>query len=174
MHYNTGKKHTLEARKNMSNAQLRKEKMPLETRFWSKVDIKGNDECWEWKARRNHKGYGVFKNKGKSEQAHRIAWKLTHGEIPVGTFILHTCDNPPCNNPSHLWNGTNDDNMKDMVKKNRQAKGEKVRKKLVAEQVIAIRVLLQCDISVSEVAKMYGLNTSTVYDIKHRIYWRHI
>ncbi len=93
----------------------------VEDRFWSKVAI--GDGCWEWRARRNDSGYGQFRLDGKIQHASRVAWVLTHGAIPPETpHVLHNCpdgDNPACVRPSHLWLGTNADNVADKVAKGR-------------------------------------------------------
>jgi hypothetical protein len=72
-------------------------------------------------------GYGQFSCGHRNEiywhRAHRFSWALVHGEIPEGMWVLHRCDNPPCVNPDHLFVGTHEDNMSDMVRKGRQAKG---------------------------------------------------
>jgi hypothetical protein len=101
-------------------------RVPLETRFWSKVDQRGPDECWEWTASRNQFGYGqimlgAYGTGGKARPffAHRIAWELIHGPIETGLFVLHRCDNPPCVNPAHLFLGDQSDNMKDAHAKGR-------------------------------------------------------
>jgi hypothetical protein len=96
-----------------------KRETDIKDRFWSKVAIKGADECWEWKASRYPGGYGKFSIKDRYQQAHRLAWRLSNGEIPSGQNILHKCDNPPCVNPNHLFLGTQTDNMHDMMAKNR-------------------------------------------------------
>lgn len=89
-----------------------------EERFWAKVE-KGPD-CWEWKAFRN-KGYGKFTYNGRMYLAHRLSWILTNGPIPDGLGVLHSCDNPPCVNPDHLFLGTQLDNMRDASNKGRCA-----------------------------------------------------
>lgn len=100
--------------------------MLLSERFWSKVDIRGSDDCWEWKSgKRKGKGYGAFLFNGKNELAHRIAWILAFDGVPEGIYVLHRCDNPGCVNPKHLFLGTHQDNMEDMVAKNRQASGDR-------------------------------------------------
>jgi hypothetical protein len=91
-------------------------------RFWEKVDVRGPDECWEWTASCNKWGYGHFRWNGTMGKAHRVSWELEHGEPPPprgsGLEVCHTCDNPPCVNPAHLWLGTSQENAQD-----RQAKG---------------------------------------------------
>jgi hypothetical protein len=94
------------------------------TGFWHRVDMRAEDECWEWQGPRLPKGYGYLSARGRAgcEYAHRIAWEITNGAIPAGVFVLHHCDNPPCCNPAHLWLGTSGDNNRDAVRKGRQWK----------------------------------------------------
>lgn len=102
-------------------------KPEVSPRFWSKVDVRGDNECWEWQATKNTRGgYGCFKNKredGKFHQgrAHRIALELHLGRfISSQTLVCHKCDNPPCCNPSHLYEGTFANNMQDSYDRNRR------------------------------------------------------
>jgi hypothetical protein len=91
--------------------------------FWSKVRILGKYDCWEWMGYRNHNGYGrlgrVVDGTNVQTLAHRFAWELVNGPVPVDKRILHYCDNPPCVNIEHLWLGTQSDNVQDMLRKGR-------------------------------------------------------
>ena len=85
--------------------------------------VKAEGDCLVWTGSRNYKGYGR-KNMGnkKNYRTHRLNWAYANDqEIPEGMFILHTCDNPPCLLPAHLWLGTHEDNMRDKAEKGRQS-----------------------------------------------------
>lgn len=93
---------------------------PLNERFWAKVAIGAEDECWPWSGAAAAHGYGhVWGEKNKNVGAHRVSWELHNGPIPDGLDVLHRCDNPPCVNPAHLFLGTATDNGRDMVSKGR-------------------------------------------------------
>lgn len=94
------------------------------TRFWSKVDRRGPEECWEWKCGRGDFGYGAFSIKHRNRGAHRVAWVLSNGPIPRGMWVCHSCDNPPCCNPAHLFLGTHQDNEDDKTAKGRRPTGD--------------------------------------------------
>jgi hypothetical protein len=89
--------------------------------FWAKVDK--SDECWIWTGGRSPKGYGIFWWHGKAVRAHRFVWELANRPIPKGFIVCHSCDNPPCCRPEHLFLSTITDNQADKVSKDRQAKG---------------------------------------------------
>lgn len=95
---------------------------PLLERFWGKVNVRGGDECWEWLAgtqNRERGEYGKFWVDGDTVPAHRFAYEISKGPIPEGLFVCHSCDNPKCVRPDHLWVGTNEDNMRDCIEKGR-------------------------------------------------------
>jgi len=96
--------------------------------FWARVDISEDDECWEWKRGKFYDGYGQVKWNGHGTRAHRVAWELIYGPILEGLLVCHTCDNPPCCNPSHLFLGTQKDNIQDAIHKGRMLNEEQRRK----------------------------------------------
>lgn len=103
-------------------------------KFWSWVDIKSDNECWEWTGGKNTTGYGLYSlnspdwlydKTGRTKTqllAHRVSWYLTHGYISVddvNNHVCHTCDNRKCCNPKHMFIGSMYDNVHDMISKGR-------------------------------------------------------
>lgn len=93
-------------------------------RFWDKVTIGTDAECWPWGGHTYHNGYGQISINSHQYRSHRVAFFLTFGRQPIAD-CLHQCDNPPCCNPSHLWEGTVQDNMSDRDRKGRNASGDR-------------------------------------------------
>jgi hypothetical protein len=87
-----------------------------EARFWSYVDRRGLDECWLWQGTMRGP-YGQFKIQGKTKSAHVVAWEIDHNELlPPGIYGLHSCNNPRCVNPQHIYPGTQSENIQTSVK----------------------------------------------------------
>lgn len=92
-----------------------------EERFLSLIDRSpGSTDCWPWRGQLGGGGYGRVHWLGHSLRAHRKAYELLVGPIPSGLHVCHSCDNPPCCNPAHLWLGTDADNLADMRAKGRR------------------------------------------------------
>lgn len=157
-------------------------KKSLEERFWEKVDIGSEDECWMWQAFCHPKGYGKFKMGKSMPNAQRVSWFLSYGEIPDGLFVLHKCDNRACVNPKHLFLGTNDDNMKDMARKNRSTKGKAFHigddhplSKLSSKKVKDIRKMYASGkFTYFDLAKKYGVAFQTIGNVITRKRWKHV
>lgn len=78
--------------------------------------VKKTESCWIWKGKIGNSGYGVFNRK---ESSHRKSYELFKGEVEPGLCVCHTCDNPKCVNPDHLWIGTQKENITDSINKGR-------------------------------------------------------
>lgn len=79
--------------------------------------------CWEWWGTRLQSNYGVVRYQGRYQLVHRVVYRFFKGKIKDGMLVCHTCDNPPCCNPDHLFQGTHQDNSDDMIAKGRQFTG---------------------------------------------------
>lgn len=145
-------------------------------RFWEKVKIGDADECWEWQGAITKRGYGNFRYKNSPVYTHRVAWQLTNGFIPDGKYILHNCDNPKCVNPKHLRVGTQQDNVTDMVKRNRNAKGQKNGMAKLTDEIVLkiIQLWNNSKLTAPQIAKVMGTTKGTIHGIAHREIWRHI
>lgn len=143
--------------------------------FWSKV--RQSDGCWEWTGALNgERGYGVGCFDGKTKGAHRYSYELHNGPIPDGLFVCHRCDNRKCVNPDHLFLGTHQDNMDDMVAKGRDVgmfkSGERnPGAKLTADDVQRLRELAATGVSRIELAADFGISLTQVGKILRGEKW---
>lgn len=148
-----------------------------EQRFWQRIIKNSSDECWQWDGCKNAFGYGTIRAEGKTFLAHRFSFKLAHGKLPNGLCICHTCDNPECCNPKHLFAATHDDNMKDRKRKGhyRDIHGENhPRARLTKQDVNAIRTIFSAgNITKTELAKRYGVSITHIGYIISNKSWNH-
>lgn len=157
--------------------------LSVEHRLAQRVDRSGgSDACWPWIGGGRHVfGYGQLwdPDLGRSEGAHRIAWRLANGPIPMGAAVLHMCDNPPCCNPAHLFLGNQRGNMADMDAKGRRVtpsrKGDRNSvAKLTPEKVRAIRLLRAGGVGPTEIARVFDVNRSTIKNVLSGRNWAHV
>lgn len=147
-----------------------------EVRFWMQVKS-SRDNCWEWLAYKIRGGYGSFRIGRRTYLAHRISYSISNGHVPAGLYVCHRCDNPSCVNPSHLFVGTQTDNMADCARKGRAASraGEfNGNSTLRVSQVLDVRSRVAAGESGASVARLYGVDRSTINDIIRQRTWRDV
>lgn len=147
-------------------------------RFWRFVDMRGPDECWPWKGYCNKKGYGRFRaaKPRRLIHAHRVSFALTNNYDPGDLNVLHSCDFPPCCNGKHLFDGTAQDNVDDMIQKGRykhaDAKGENNgRAVLTIKDVEQIQRLILQRFTNIEIGKYFGVTHSMISAIRRGKAW---
>lgn len=114
----------------------RRHGMSAPDRYADQVDERGPDECWPWTGYRDTRGYGKFHDGNRAINAHRYGYMLRVSPVTDGIEVCHRCDNPPCQNPAHLFLGTRLDNARDMAAKGRT---QRHRLRLTDAQVGEIR-----------------------------------
>lgn len=149
---------------------------PYIDRFWEKINKKSDDECWNWTGAHNSAGYGVYGTPAK--YAHRISYTLHYGKLPRDFFVCHTCDNPSCVNPHHLFRGTSSDNMRDRNIKNRNnlPHGENHHwTKLNEQNIVSIRKFYaDGTLNEHQLADLFGVSIGNISSIINRKSWKHI
>lgn len=155
-------------------------------RFWGKVEVRGESECWPWKGHCKG-GYGQFGIGGKDKSrnhmffATRVAYAISKYDPPSGELVCHTCDNPVCVNPSHLFLGDQSKNMRDMISKgrDRKARGENnANSKLTKESVIEIRRRYRrgkgSGDSAEQLGPEFGVSATQIRLIVAGKFWKHV
>lgn len=145
--------------------------------FWNHVAKGAPDACWNWQKCKTRDGYGRVVLDGKGRLAHRVAYELTKGTIPSGMLICHSCDNPGCCNPAHLWPGTIRDNNIDMFRKGRgvNPKGERhYLTKLTNDDVLAIRAAHAHGETQASISRRYQVSANCIWTIVNYKRWQHL
>lgn len=156
-------------------------------RFRGGMDIRGEDDCWFWLRSCDPQGYGQFQLNGRCERVHRVSWFLENGQIPEFfegscSEICHSCDNPPCCNPRHLFLGNSRINNQDSAVKGRKSyfqpwrKGELNSCALKTEiEVKDIKQLLREGIlNQGEIGVIFGVSSQTINQISTGRRWSHV
>lgn len=154
--------------------------------FWSKV--KKSDGCWEWQGAKRNNGYGW--SWAHRSSTHRVSYEFAVGPIPPGLWVLHHCDNRLCVRPEHLFLGTRQDNIDDMVSKGREARGEQHGSrtkpdrmprgerigtaKLTDAAVRQIRALASQGVTPAEIGRKFGMNRKHIQRVVSRKLWKHL
>lgn len=138
--------------------------IPANQRFDMKHEKREGSDCHWWTANTINSGYGRFDRM----LAHRFSYERHNGKIPKGMCVLHECDNPLCVNPDHLFLGTQQDNIDDMVIKQR------VNSKLIESDVVEIREMLKDGNGENLIAEKYGVTRSTINKVKLGRTWSHV
>lgn len=146
-----------------------------ERRFWSKVKIGTQSECWPWIGGGFRNGYGSVTYLAKKRIAHRLAYFFTYGPFNQSLDCCHKCDNPSCCNPNHLFLGSAKENMADCLKKGRCKRASGVnngKSKLTKEQAMEILSDLQCSRAHrKELADKFGVTYSCICHVIYGDTW---
>lgn len=153
--------------------------IPLLDRFWEKVDKRGPDECWPWLGAINGNGYGTTWDQDKRRiiNASHVALLTLGIVVPPGMCALHSCDNPPCVNPSHLHVGTKGENNKEKALRGRSRSvprdgANNPSAKLTAEDVVIIRSMRASGSLLKEIATKFGVTSTNICYIVNGKKWR--
>lgn len=163
-------------------------------RFWRYVDGPTPTGCWPWTGATRRRGYGTFPvllSTGRRYQmvATRFLWERLYGPIPAGAWVLHTCDNPPCVRPSHLFLGDARANAHDRMDKGRRVRPHSARRdwqskgsernagernggaRLTSEKVASIRARRDAGERIVDLAPVFGVAQSTISAVVNGKSW---
>jgi hypothetical protein len=142
-------------------------------------------DCIIYKNAKDRDGYGNFKFNGVQTRTHRFSYRVNYGDIPKGMCVCHSCDNPSCMNPKHLWLGTNRENMQDRDRKERHKTADPRYTKHIGEKngsaklkevdVLYIRKVTEKQKeSIKELSEKFKVSTVLIRNIIKRKIWKHI
>lgn len=139
------------------------------------------DKCWPWRGAKNTWGYGACQHNGKQMNASRAAYLATHGDVGTGLVVCHTCDNPACCNPAHLFAATQADNLADCRRKGRSrgtfgggAAHPRAVAKVSEQDVRDMRARYAAGETQTSLGRAYGMDSSHVSKIVRRLAWKHV
>jgi DNA-binding CsgD family transcriptional regulator len=149
--------------------------IPLNVKERIENSIISKESCWLTNYSKNSKKPSIS-IEGVRYLLTRVIYKLYKGKDPGELYVCHTCDNPRCINPDHLWLGTCADNMADKKNKNRQTKGSIVpSSKLTEEKVIEIKkLLIENKLTLKEIKNRFGVGNRTISEINSGKRWSHV
>lgn len=134
--------------------------------------------CWEWQGVRLARGYGRIGDSKKDKLIHRLVYELCIAPVPASTLVCHTCDNPPCCNPAHLFAGTHGDNARDAASKGRNylpcLRGGKKSRKLSDDDVRTIRRRADAGEGTNRLAREYKVSPSVITSVVRRHRYRSV
>jgi len=161
----------------LSTYGIKRKKKTKSEKFFENISIDRKRGCINWMGYTYGGRYGGITIDQKSVRVHRLSWELFYGKIPKGLLVCHHCDNTLCVNPTHLFLGTQKDNMQDMYKKNRQAPNcgsLNGRAKVTENNVIEIRKNFKKGLSLKELSIKHKLSECQIGKIVNRKNWTHI
>lgn len=135
-------------------------------RFITMVRVLSDEECWIWAGRNPYKhlktkGYPGFLLGDRQYAAHRVSWKIAHGSIDDSLQVLHKCDNKRCVNPNHLYQGTQSDNMGDLV--SRHYSEINYQRRFTREQILTMQSMRQSGDTFDAIAQRFDTKRQMVH-----------
>ena len=151
-----------------------KSKEITQERIESKVEKVTESGCWIWMGATQVRGYGEIISNNRKHLAHRASYETFIGPIPKGMYVCHACDNVYCVNPSHLFLGTQKQNLEDMARKKRSTWGERnPMAKLTSKDVEEIREAKKNGAKTSDLAKQFNVSVSNISSIIRKDRWNY-
>lgn len=147
-------------------------------RFWSKVDKRGPDDCWEWQGAKCPRGYGSFWLEKSSFNTHRVAMFFDNNRyLDKSEVVCHKCDNKTCVNPQHLYVGTQSRNMLDKISRHKDCLDNlrqrlRLRRKLCFSDADKIRCMYLSGHTLTSLSRLFNVKPSTVFYIVNHITYK--